>query len=110
MFVPPEIPRFTETADLILTPQLGKSLAAELGGARAVFMVNHGIVAVGPTLQSATVAAVVLERACEQQLVTQGFGSWPSWSDAREAEAKREHIYSDRAVDAVWDYLVRQLA
>jgi ribulose-5-phosphate 4-epimerase/fuculose-1-phosphate aldolase len=109
MFVPPAIPRFTKTADLILTPELGKSLAAELGGARATFLVNHGIVTVGPTLQSATVAAIVLERACEQQLLTQGFTGWPSWSDAREAEAKREHIYSDRAVDAVWDYLVRQL-
>jgi ribulose-5-phosphate 4-epimerase/fuculose-1-phosphate aldolase len=109
MFVPPEVPRFTATADLILTPELGKSLATELGDARAAFLVNHGIVAVGATLQSATVAAVVLERACEQQLLTQSFGGWPGWSDADEALAKREHIYHAHAVDAVWDYLVRQL-
>ncbi|WP_409464658.1 class II aldolase/adducin family protein [Amycolatopsis sp. GA6-003] len=109
LFVPPEVPRYAETADLILTPELGKSLAAELGNARAVFLVNHGIVAVGDSVESATVAAVVLERACEQQLLTQSFGGWPSWSPPEESHAKREHIYHPRAVQAVWDYLVRQL-
>lgn len=109
LFVPPEVPRYTETADLILTPELGKSLAAELGNARAVFLVNHGIVAVGDSVESATVAAVVLERACEQQLLTQSFGGWPSWSRPEESHAKREHIYHPRAMRAVWDYLVRQL-
>ncbi|NMH97543.1 class II aldolase/adducin family protein [Pseudonocardia acidicola] len=109
MFVPPQVPRFTTTADLVLTPQLGEAVAAELGEARAIFLVNHGIVTVGPTLQEATVAAVVLERACEQQLLTRAFGSWPTWSDPAESLAKREHIYNQRAVGAVWDYLVRRL-
>ncbi|MFB9928523.1 class II aldolase/adducin family protein [Amycolatopsis halotolerans] len=87
LFVPPEVPRYPETADLILTPELGKSLAAELGNARAVFLVNHGIVAVGDSVESATVAAVVLDRACEQQLLTQSFGGWPSWSPPEESGA-----------------------
>lgn len=109
MFVPPEVPRFTRTADLITTPELGKLLAEDLGDARAVFIVNHGIVAVGPTLESATVAAVILERACEQQILTHSAGGWPSWSDDAEALSKRENIYNERAVDAVWHYLVRGL-
>ena len=33
MFVPPAVPRFTATADLILTVELGKQVAAELGDA-----------------------------------------------------------------------------
>jgi L-ribulose-5-phosphate 4-epimerase len=110
MFVPPEVPRFTATADLIITPELGKQVAARLGDSRAMFLVNHGIVAVGPDVQSATVAAVILERACHQQLLTQSFGGWPTWSDPAESLAKRGNIYSDGAVRAVWDYLVRQLA
>ncbi|MGZ4507687.1 MAG: class II aldolase/adducin family protein [Nocardioidaceae bacterium] len=108
-FVPPEVPRFTETADLVLTRELGRSLARELGDASAIFLVNHGIVAVGATVQEATVAAVVLEQACAQQLLTHSAGGWPSWSPAEESLAKREHIYNPRAVSAVWDYLVRQL-
>ncbi|WP_020497492.1 class II aldolase/adducin family protein [Sciscionella marina] len=108
-FVPPEIPRFTDTADLILTPELGGSLAATLGAASAVFLVNHGIVTVGPTLQVATVAAIILERAAQQQWITQGFDSWPSWSEPAESESKRRHIFHADAVYQVWDYLVRRL-
>jgi L-fuculose-phosphate aldolase len=109
MFVPPEVPRFTLTADLITTPDLGKQVAAELGDCRALFLVNHGIVTVGPDLRAATVAAIVLERACHQQLLTHSFGGWPTWSDPAESVAKRANVYSERAVNAVWDHLVRQL-
>jgi len=109
MFVPPEVPRFTATGDLIRTPELGKQVAAELGDAIAMFLVNHGIVTVGPDLQTATVRAIILERACQQQMLTCSFGGWPSWSDPEESAAKRGHIYHEWAVGAVWDYLVRQL-
>lgn len=109
MFVPPAVPRFTSTADLIMTPELGKQVAACLGEADALFLVNHGIVVVGPDLPTATVRAVVLERACQQQLLTRAFGGSPRWSDPAESAAKREHIYSAPAVHAVWDHLVRQL-
>jgi L-fuculose-phosphate aldolase len=108
-FVPPDVPRFTGTADLILTPDLGKQVAASLGSAPAVFLVNHGIVTSGPTLQVATVAAILLERAAHQQWITHGYGSWPTWSDAAESHSKRDHIYHARALDQVWHYLVRQL-
>ena len=87
------MPRFTQTAVLILTWELGQAVAAELGPARAIFLVNHGIVTVGPDLQTATVAAVLLERACAQQMLTQ-----------------RRHIYAEGPVLAVWEYLVRSLA
>jgi L-fuculose-phosphate aldolase len=108
-FVPPEVPRFTQTADLILTRELGQAAAAELGPARALFLVNHGIVTVGPDLQTATVAAVLLERACAQQLLTRAFGGWPSWSGPDESLSKRSHIYGEGPVRGVWDYLVRSL-
>ena len=103
------MPRFTDTADLVLTSELGRAVALTLGAARAVFLVNHGIVAVGAAVPSATVAAVLLERACRQQLLTHTGGGWPTWSPPEESLAKREHFYNDRAVAAVWDYLVRAL-
>lgn len=109
MFVPPAVPRFTATADLIVTAELGKQVAAELGEASALFLVNHGIVTVGPDLETAAVRAVVLERACHQQMLTHAYGGWPSWSDPGESAAKRAHIYHDGAVRAVWDHLVRRL-
>ena len=108
-FVPPVVPRFTDTADLVLTPELGRALAGTLGDGRAVFLVNHGIVTVGPDIRAATVAAVLLERACAQQILTRTAGDRPTWSPPEESLAKREHIYNDRAVSAVWNHLVRQL-
>jgi L-ribulose-5-phosphate 4-epimerase len=109
-FVPPDVPRFTATADLILTRALGRQVAADMGPAPAMFLVNHGIVTVGQDLQTATVAAVLLERACQQQLLTHGFGGWPTWSGAPESLSKRQNIYADGPIRAVWDYLVRSLA
>lgn len=109
MFVPPAVPRFTATSDLISTPELGVQLVMLLADARCAFLVNHGVVVVGPTLQAATVAAVQLERACRQQLLTHSFGGWPTWTDDDEAQAKRRHFTGDRTTTAVWDYLVRQL-
>lgn len=108
-FVPPDVPRFSETADLILTPELGRKVAGTIGSGTALFLVNHGIVTVGPDLRVATVAAIILERAAQQQLLTHAHGGWPVWSDEAESEAKRRHIFSDTAVRQVWDYLVRRL-
>jgi len=108
-FVPPDVPRFTQTADLILTRDLGKAVAAELADASAIFLVNHGIVTVGKDLQTATVAAVLLERACAQQMLTHAFGGWPTWSAPDESLSKRGNIYADGPVRAVWDYLARSL-
>ncbi|MBL5972562.1 MAG: class II aldolase/adducin family protein [Candidatus Leucobacter sulfamidivorax] len=108
-FVPPEVPRFTGTADLILTPELGSQVAENLGANHALLLANHGIVTVGPDVQTAVVRAVVLEQAARQQLLTRQMGGWPAWSDEAESIAKRDHIYSPRAVQAVWNYLVRNL-
>jgi len=108
-FAPHGVPRFTETADLILTPEMGKKVAACLGEASAVFLVNHGVVTVGSSIQSATVAAVLLEQAAKQQLLTRTFGGWATWSDERESLEKRAHIHSAAAIASVWDYLVRRL-
>lgn len=108
-FEPVGVPRFEDTADLILTPELGKQLANALGSARAVFLVNHGVAVVGSDLREAVVGAVVLEMACKQQLLTSQYGGFPTWSDADESHSKRENIYPAQACDAVWDYLVRSL-
>jgi ribulose-5-phosphate 4-epimerase/fuculose-1-phosphate aldolase len=108
-FAPHGVPLFTLTADLILTPDLGQAVADSLGEADAVSMVNHGVAVVGPDLQTATVAAVVLDRACRQQLLTEAYGGTPTWSDPQESLSKREHIYGGKARHQVWDYLVRQL-
>lgn len=108
-FVPPAIPRFTRTANLICTSELGAELAFELADASAIFLVNHGIVTVGATLEQATVAAVLLEQAARQQLLTASYGGPAVWSDPEEALAKRQSIHNEAALRGHWDYLVRTM-
>jgi L-fuculose-phosphate aldolase len=109
MFVPPDVPRFTLTANLIETPELGRALAGALGDADAVFLVNHGIVTTGADVQDAVVRAVVLERACAVQLKVRAHGGWAGWSGHDEALAKRENVYPRAARRQVWDLLARRV-
>ncbi len=109
LFVPPDVPRYTRTGDLVLTSELGQAVAATLGQQTAVLLVNHGVVVTGPDVQSATVATVLLDRACRIQLTAMAAGGWASWSSPEESAAKREHCYPPALLEGAWDYLVRSL-
>jgi len=104
-FTPPPVPKFNDTTDLITTPELGRALARALGSHKAVLLRDHGSAVVGTSVEEAAVAAVLLEDACEQQLLTQQFGPYQFSPDAQ-AIARRERIYP-RHVGPLWSYLVR---
>ena len=109
LFVPPDIARFTETGDLILTRALGRKVAAALRDRNALFLVNHGIVTAGPDVPTAVLTAVLLERACRMQLVASSAGELVSWSSDDEALSKRDHCYPPELLGQAWAYLVRRL-
>ncbi len=109
LFVPPDIARFTETGDLVLTAELGRKVAAALSDRNACLIVNHGIAVAAADVQTATVTAYLLDRACRMQLTAMSAGGWASWSSAEESLAKRQHCYPDPLLQGAWDYLVRRL-
>jgi L-ribulose-5-phosphate 4-epimerase len=109
LFVPPEVPRFTKTGDLILTPDLGADVAAEVGERNAAFLVHHGIVTCGPDVVSAVMAAILLERACRTNIRAIAGGGPRTWSSDQEALAKREHCYPPQLLRQAFDYLARRL-
>ncbi len=110
MFVPPDVPRFTRTANLIVDRELGAQLSADLGEAGAMLLVNHGIVTCGTDLREAVIRAILLENACQQQLLTASFGGDEmKFSDDVEALAKRGTIWNRASLIQLWDYLVREL-
>jgi L-fuculose-phosphate aldolase len=106
LFVPPDVARFTQTGDLIVTPELGGDLARTVGGRNVALMANHGIVACGADLPAAVFNAVFLERACRANMRALAAGGPKVWSSDEEALAKREHVYS---AQAAWDYFARRL-
>lgn len=109
LFVPPDLPRFTETGDLIVTRALGASVAACLGEANAVLLVHHGLVAVGSDVPQAVINSILLDRACATQLLAAGGGGVTTWSDDQEALAKRKSHGTAANLRSAYDYLVRSL-
>jgi L-fuculose-phosphate aldolase len=108
-FVPPDVARFTRTSDLIVTPELGREVAAAVGGRNAAFMLHHGIVTCGRDVVAAVMAAVLLERACRTNVRALAAGGPATWSPDEEALAKRDRCYSAELLQQAWDYLVRRL-
>ncbi|HEY1521081.1 MAG TPA: class II aldolase/adducin family protein [Solirubrobacteraceae bacterium] len=109
LFVPPDVPRFTKTAELIVTPQMGVDVAATLGDQNAMFLVNHGIVTAGKDVRDAVIRAVLLEKAAYQQMLTHCFGGPRHWSSDEEALRKRDTVWSEKQLTHLWDYLGRQV-
>jgi ribulose-5-phosphate 4-epimerase/fuculose-1-phosphate aldolase len=105
----PDVPRFTETGDLIVTRELGRSVAKAYGDNTACLLVNHGVAVGGADVQSAVMAAYFLDRACDTQLRAMSAGGWAQWSPVGEARAKRERMYTPKLVHGAWDYLVRRM-
>lgn len=102
-FVPPDIARFTETTDLVSTPELGRALAETVGDRNAALMPGHGIVTVATDVGKATALAVRLERSCRIALLA---GAGAKGSSDEEALQKRAR--DARTLDAAWAYLSRR--
>ena len=104
----PDIPRFTLTTDLILTRDQGEALARTLGNARAALLRNHGIVAVGSSIEEACLTAIFLEKAAWMQILAASLGPYV-WTPAAEVDQKLAHTFSKQHVDRFWQYYLRKL-
>jgi len=107
-FVPPDVPRFTETSDLILTRALGAGVASALGDRPGLLLVGHGVVLVGADVVEATMAAVLLDRACRTQLDVLQTGRPYRWTPDEEARVKRTHTYPRPLLEQGYAYLARR--
>ena len=93
---------------LVLTAQEGAELAQALGSDRALLLRGHGIIAVGASVALAVTTAVMLERACELQLLADAVGGVSDPYSAREAMRVYAHTLEDQHLLNAWAYLVRR--
>jgi len=107
LFSYPDVPRFTLTGGLISTNELGQALAEALGSAPACLMPQHGLVATGKDLPEAVMTALLLDRACRTQLTAMAAGPLTRWGSEEDTVAKRAVVWSDKQLQAGWEYLVR---
>lgn len=101
------LPVFSETSDLIVDQQRGKSVARALGDGNAMLLRNHGIVTVGRNIEEATVLALWLEAACKSQLLVEAAGGPVHVSTPEDAKAKIGRLMPQCC--SVFNYLVRRL-
>lgn len=68
------LPYFTETIELIRTREMGVGVAKALGPHKAVLMRNHGVAVVGAMVEESVILAILLESACQIQLLAEASG------------------------------------
>jgi L-fuculose-phosphate aldolase len=68
------LPVYTETIELIRTQAMGAGVAAALGPHKAVLMRHHGVAVVGACVEEATILAIMLDNACQIQLLADAAG------------------------------------
>lgn len=68
------LPIFRESPERVATVALGRAIAGRLGGAKALLIQHHGMVAVGPDMPTAVGTAIFLERAIQSQALAAQFG------------------------------------
>lgn len=100
------VPRYTATANLVRTRELGAALATDLGPAHVCLMPQHGLAAAGVDVAHAVMYAVLLQRACATQLAA---GDVRSWTDDAEARAKAALVWADSQIEAGWQYWLRRV-
>lgn len=104
----PHVPVFRATTNTITDPAMAKKLVDTLGGAKGVLLKNHGIVTVGTTIREATIAALLLERAAELELMVAGQSESSPSPDA-DVPAKQKFIFDPVAMRTYWDYYSRKV-
>lgn len=107
-------PRWEDSADLIGTPEMGRSMARTMGDHYAVLLRNHGVVTCGPQTMDAVLVAIALEKMCREALTIAASGLTFTRPDEDEL---LEKLASGRALAAgiaghrtLWDYFCRKLA
>jgi ribulose-5-phosphate 4-epimerase/fuculose-1-phosphate aldolase len=106
-FAEPQVPRFTRTGALVSTAELGQALAATIGDGVGCLVPQHGLVTVGPNPAVAVMRAVLLARACHNQLQAMAAGPIKRSSDSEEIALKKRQVWPQSQFDAGYGYLCR---
>ena len=101
------LPVFSETSDLIVSPERGKAVAKTLADKNALILRNHGIVAAGRSLEEAVWIALKLERACRVQLMAEWAGGPKHIAEGEDLEKKNQRGMRQDLFTNVFNYLVR---
>jgi L-fuculose-phosphate aldolase len=103
------VPYFTETIDLIRTQDMGAGVARALGQHKAVLLRNHGVAVVGACIEESTVLALLLEEACQIQLLAQASGGVGEVFTDESIQRLHHNITRPEQYTINFDYLRRRV-
>jgi L-fuculose-phosphate aldolase len=103
------VPRFTATADLIRTPELGRQVAETLAEGRVLFLRNHGIVVATGTVADLVLTAIYLERTARNVLDLLATGRAFVTVDPDDARAKQTRTATSEVFAGFWEYYRRKI-
>src|SRR5215510_10674407 len=105
-----QLPTFSETSDLIVTQERGKSVARCLGQHGALILRNHGIVTARRSIEEAVLLELKLVRACRVQLMAEWAGGPKFVAEGADLKAKSKRGNRADLRTNVFNYLVRRWA
>jgi ribulose-5-phosphate 4-epimerase/fuculose-1-phosphate aldolase len=91
---------------LVTSPELGRELAAELGGGTLCHLVGHGIVSVAADVPRAAVTTIAFEQLAQANLTILQTGRSPRVISPDELDGLRARAAS---IEGRWAYYVQQL-
>ncbi len=104
------LPVFTDTMDLIRSPEMGRGVAEALGPFSAVLLRSHGVAMVGASIEEAVVLCIMLEEAARIQLLAEAAGlDAPDFPEEDVARLRRNLMSPEQFV-VNFDYLARKVA
>jgi ribulose-5-phosphate 4-epimerase/fuculose-1-phosphate aldolase len=93
---------------VVLAQNEGRRIAAVMGDARSAILVNHGLLTVGSTVDSAAFRFIAMERCCQVQLLAEAAGAMEELSEA-DALSTFEQLGSDYVLWLGFQGLYQQL-
>jgi ribulose-5-phosphate 4-epimerase/fuculose-1-phosphate aldolase len=102
------LPYFTDTLDLVRSTDMGAGVARALGPHKAVLMRNHGVAVVGASIEESTILAILLENACQIQLLAEAAGGIGEMFDAERVGKLHHNITRDEQYTINFEYLRRR--
>jgi L-fuculose-phosphate aldolase len=94
---------FYSSPELIHCKKQGEKLAETLGDFPAVLMKNHGITAVGASIEEAVILAIHFEQAAKDHLLAHSFGK-PRGMPAAVAKKLSANNYAPPQYQMLWNY------
>jgi len=104
------VPVYTGTIELIRSQAMGAGVAQALGPHKAVLLRNHGVAVVGRGVEESTILAILLENACQIQLLADAVGGKGEEFDAATIERLYETITKPEQFIINFEYLRRRYA